>query len=64
MDIFGELRAAMLAYDDWPTDEKRATVIELTRRFVRAVDQHAEYIEYMRQTVTPSQEALRAILGT
>lgn len=63
MDIFAELRAAVTSYDDWPTPEKRADVIDLARRFVRAVDGHAEMIEYMRQSVTPSQQALNEILN-
>jgi hypothetical protein len=63
MDIFAELRAAVLDYDDWATPEKRAQVIDLARRFVGAVDQQAAAIEHMRQHVTPSEEALRALLS-
>lgn len=63
MDIFAELRDAMHSYDDWPTHEKRANVIELTRQFVRAVDQHAEVIEHYRQHVTPSAQALSELVN-
>lgn len=63
MDIFAELRDAVASYDDWPTPEKRADVIDLARRFVGAVNQQAEVIEHMRQTVTPSEQALSAILN-
>jgi hypothetical protein len=63
MDIFSELRAAVLNYDDWPTPEKRAAVIELARRFVDAVDQRAAVIEQMRRTITPSEQALSELLN-
>lgn len=63
MDIFDELRAAVELYDDWPTPEKRAQVIDFARRFVRSVDQRAAVIEHMRQHVTPSEEALRGLLN-
>lgn len=61
MDPFAELRAAMLDYDDWPTDEKRAKVIDLARCFVRAVDQRAAVIEQLRQ-IKPSDQALAELL--
>ncbi len=63
MDIFAELRAALMAYDDWPTPEKRAQVVDLARRFVGAVDQQAAAIEHMRQHVTPSEQALSELLS-
>jgi hypothetical protein len=62
MDVFADLKSALTLYDEWPTAEKRATLIEAARRFVRAVDQRAEVIEHYRQHVTPSAEALRALL--
>lgn len=62
MDIFAELRAAVVAYDDWPTPEKRAQVIDLARRFVAAVDHRAAVIEQMRRHVTPSEQALSELL--
>ena len=62
MDPFAELKAALEKYDDWPTPEERARVISAARRFVRAVDQRAAVIEQMRQSVTPSEEALRSLL--
>jgi hypothetical protein len=63
MDPFAELRAAVEAYDDWPTPESRAHVIELARRFVGTVNQRAAYIEHMRQSVTPSEQALSELLN-
>jgi hypothetical protein len=53
----------MLDYDDWPTSEKRARVIEATRRFVGAVDMQAAAIEHMRQRVTPSEQALAELMN-
>lgn len=53
MDIFAELHAAVVDYDEWPTPEKRAEVIDLTRRFVRAVEQRTAVVEHMRRTITP-----------
>ena len=63
MDIFAELRAAVANYDDWPTDEKRAEVIVLARRFVQVVDSQARVIEHMRHNITPTDEALSALLN-
>ena len=63
MDIFAELRAAVELYDDWPTPDKRAQVIDSARRFVQSVDQRAAMIEHMRQHVTPSEQALSEILN-
>lgn len=63
MDIFAELRLAVAAYDDWPTPEKRAQVVDLARRFVGAVDQRAAVIEHIRQHVTPSEQALAELLA-
>ena len=63
MDIFAELRAAVMACDDWPTAEKRAQVIDLARRFVGAVDQRTAVIEHMRQHVTPSEQAMSELLN-
>lgn len=63
MDLFDELRAAIKDYDDWPTPEKRVEVIDRARRFVGAVDHRTAAIEHMRQTVTPSAEALNQLLN-
>ena len=63
MDLFDELKVAITRYDDWPTPEERARVISTARRFVRAVDQRAEVIEQMRQSVTPSEQALSELLN-
>lgn len=63
MNLFDELRAAVLNYDDWPMAEKRVQVIDLARRFVGAVDQQAAVIDQMRQHVTPSEQALAALLN-
>jgi hypothetical protein len=62
MDIFDELRTALRRHDEWPTNETAAQVIDLARRFVRAVDQRADVIDYYRQNVTPSEEALSELL--
>jgi hypothetical protein len=62
MGLFAELRAAVLVYDDWPGSEARAQVIEAARRFVQAVDQRAAMIEQMRQTITPTDQALAELL--
>lgn len=63
MEIFAELRAAVLDYNDWPTAKNHARVFDLTRRFVAAVDQRAAVIEHMRQHITPSEQALSELLG-
>lgn len=63
VDIFAELKAAVADYDDWPTPEKRAQVIDLARRLVGAVDHRAAVIEQMRQHVTPSEQALSELLN-
>jgi hypothetical protein len=62
MDLFDELRTAVEGYDDWPTPEKRAAVIDGARRFVRAVEQRAAVIDQMRQHITPTEEALASLL--
>lgn len=62
MDIVNELRAAITAYDEWPTPERRVEVIDLCRRFIHAVDQRAAVIEQMRQHVSPSEQALSELL--
>lgn len=63
IDVYTELRTAVLDYDDWPTPVKRVQVVDAARRFVGAVDQAAAAIEYMRQHVTPSEQALNELLG-
>jgi hypothetical protein len=59
-----DLRSAVNAHNDWPTEESKANVIYYACRLVDVIDQHAEMIEYMRRNVTPTQEAVRAIMGT
>jgi len=61
--ILDELRSAVARHDDWPTDESSMVVIETARRLVRAVDMRAQVIEQMRQTITPSDQAVAEILG-
>jgi hypothetical protein len=63
MDIVAELRAAVAAHDDWPTDNTRAEVIALARRFIQTIDQRAAVIEQMRHHVTPTEEALSELLN-
>lgn len=60
--IFDELRAAVKANDDWPTEESKANVIHYARRFVDAVDQRAVMIAHMRAHTTPSEQALSEIM--
>lgn len=60
--IYDELRAAVKAHDDWPTEESKANVIYAAERFVEVVDAQAEKIEYMRRHVTPTEEALAQIM--
>ena len=63
MNPFDELRTALAGYDEWPTPEGRARVINTARRFVATVDQRAAVIEHMRQNVTPTEAALSELTG-
>lgn len=63
MDVFAELQAAVHNHDDWASPDSQAQVVEWARRFVGAVEMRAQVIEHMRQTVTPTAEALAQIMG-
>jgi hypothetical protein len=63
MNLFDDMRAAVESYDEWPTPEGRGRVLAATRKFVRAVTRQEQVIEQMRQHVTPSEQALRELIG-
>ncbi len=61
---FDELQAAVRTHDDWPTAATADTVIYAARNLVDAVQRQAEYVEHLRRTVTPTQEAIAAIMNS
>lgn len=62
-DVFSELRDAVARHDEWATIETGAMLVGAARRFVQEVDMQAAVIEQKRRTITPSQEALAALLA-
>jgi hypothetical protein len=62
-DVFADLRSAVADYNDSGLDEDRFRVVDAARRFVSAVNGQAQAIDYYRQSVTPTEQALSAILN-
>ena len=62
MDIYTELKTAVCSYNEWGTRSDQCNVIYAAQRFVAAVEQRANVINQMRQTVTPTEQAIAEIL--
>jgi len=61
-DPYDSLERAVAAYVEWPDEDATVDAVDAARQFVRAVRMRAEQVEYQRATVTPTQEALAALM--
>jgi len=58
-----ELREALEAHAHWPRPASSAAVIDAARRLVQAIDMRAQVIEQMRQTISPTEQAISELMG-